>query len=55
MGLKARQLVSVLIALAVCVPLYFFGRDYIPDDILSWVMLAIAVPLLGFGFLKKGC
>lgn len=51
-GLNARQLVTTLIALLVCVPLYFFGRGYLTDDILSWIIILIAVPLLAIGFFR---
>lgn len=49
-GLTSRQLVSSIIALAVCVPLYWFGRSYIPEDVLSWLIILIALPLLAIGF-----
>ena len=49
-GLSVRQLICTVIALAVCVPLYFFGRGYITDDILSWAILIVALPLLAMGF-----
>lgn len=51
-GLNARQLISTLIALFVCVPLYFFGRNYIPDDILAWIIIIIAIPLVAIGFFR---
>ena len=48
--MTSRQLVSSIIALAVCVPLYWFGRSYIPEDVLSWLIILIALPLLAIGF-----
>jgi len=51
-GLTARQLISSVIALIVCVPLYFFGAEFLPDDILSWIIIAIALPLVAIGFVK---
>lgn len=51
-GLTVRQCVSVAAALAVCVPLYIFGKDFLGDDITSWLVILIAVPVLGFGFVK---
>lgn len=51
-GLNARQLIATLIALFVCVPLYFYGRNFIPDDILSWLIILIAVPLVAIGFFR---
>lgn len=51
-GLTVRQFVSIAVALAVCVPLYVFGKDYIGDDVASWLVILIAVPIFGFGFVK---
>ena len=52
-GLSVRQLISVIAAVVVCVPLYFFGRGFISDDVLSWVVILIALPILSFGFLHS--
>lgn len=49
-GLNARQVISVVVSLGICVPLYYFGRESIPEDILSWLIMIIAVPSLAFGF-----
>jgi len=51
-GLNARQLIATLLALFICVPLYFFGRNYLSDDILSWIIILIAVPLVAIGFFR---
>jgi type IV secretory pathway VirB4 component len=51
-GLNARQLIVTLLALFVCVPLYYWGRNYLSDDILSWIIILIAVPLVAIGFFK---
>jgi len=51
-GLNARQLIATLLALFVCVPLYYFGKNYISDDILSWIIILIAVPLVAIGFFR---
>ena len=51
-GLTARQLVCTLVALFICVPLYWFGRNYIVEDILAWLIIAIAIPLEAVGFIK---
>lgn len=50
LGFNARQIISAVIALAICVPLYFFGRDYIPEDILGWLIILIGLPIIAFGF-----
>lgn len=51
-GLTARQLVSTVLAVAICVPLYWFGRRYISDDVLSWLLILIALPLLAVGWVS---
>lgn len=51
-GLNARQLIATLLALFVCVPLYYYGKKYITDDILSWLIILIAVPLVAIGFFR---
>jgi PrgI family protein len=49
-NLTLRQSLSTLIALLVCVPLYFFGKTYINEDLLSWLIILIAMPLCLIGF-----
>ena len=51
-GLTIRQCVSAVVALAICVPLYIFGKDYLGDDLVGWLVILIAVPIFGFGFFK---
>lgn len=52
-GLTGRQLVSVILALVVCVPTYIWGRPYLGDDLASWICILVAVPSLAFGFYTK--
>ena len=51
-GLTARQLICTIATLFICVPLYWFGRNYIMEDILAWLIITIAVPLEAIGFIK---
>lgn len=51
-GLTVRQCISVAAALTVCVPLYIFGKDFLGDDVTSWLIIVIAVPVFGFGFFR---
>lgn len=51
-GLTVRQCISVAAALGICIPLYIFGKKFLGDDIVSWLVLLIAVPVFGFGFIK---
>jgi len=51
-GLTARQIIAAALALLVCVPLFWFGRKVIPDDVLGWIIILIALPIGGIGFFK---
>ena len=51
-GLSTRQVISIAGALAVTVPLGIIGRQYIPADVLPWLIILAVVPFAGFGFLK---
>jgi hypothetical protein len=52
MGLNLRQLISSVLALGICIPLYLKGRAFINEEIISWVTMAVALPVVGFGFFK---
>lgn len=51
-GLTVRQCVSVALALGICIPLYIFGKKAVGEDIISWLVILVAVPIFCFGFLK---
>lgn len=51
-GLTARQVIALLLAAFICVPLYWYGRDFIPEDVLSWIIILIAVPIGAIGFFR---
>jgi len=51
-GFTARQLLSTMAALAVCVPLYIYGRRFLPEEVISWTVIAVALPLGAIGFIK---
>ena len=49
-GLTVRQFVSVAVALVICVPSFIFGKEILGDDLMSWIIILIAVPIFGYGF-----
>ncbi len=49
-GLTMRKFFSLAIALLICVPLFIFGKEFIPEDIVSWIVILIASPILAFGW-----
>ena len=51
-GLTARQLICTILTCAICVPLYWKGKDVIPEDILGWAIMFIALPLLSVGYIR---
>ncbi len=51
-GLTVRQCISIAAALGICIPLYIFGRGALGDDVTSWLVILIAVPVFGFGFIR---
>lgn len=52
-GLTARQLIATVIALVICVPTYLYGSKFMSEDVLSWIIILIALPCAGIGFIKK--
>ncbi len=52
LGLTARQLLATIGALLICVPLYFYGTKFLSEDVVSWAIILIAVPLLSVGYIK---
>ena len=51
-GLTVRQLVSAVVALAICVPLFIFGKDYLGEDMVGWIIILVAIPVFAFGFFR---
>ncbi|MCM1524820.1 MAG: PrgI family protein [Ruminococcus sp.] len=51
-NLTVRQCICSGVALGICVPLYIFGKNYMSEDLVSWIVILIAVPLFLMGFFK---
>lgn len=51
-GLNLRQIISLSVAFAINVPLYIFTKPYIGDEIASWLVMIIGVPVFLVGFIK---
>ncbi len=51
-GLTTRKLISLIVAAAICIPLYIFGSEYINEDILSFAIIIIAAPIIAFGWVN---
>lgn len=50
-GLSVRQILSLVAALVVCIPVGVIGHGKISDDILPWIIMLLAAPILAWGFL----
>lgn len=51
-GLTLRQCLCAGVALLICVPLYIFGNRILPQEVLSWIVILIAAPLMLAGFFR---
>ena len=51
-NLSVRQFICTAAALAICVPLYLFGKKYMDEDLISWLVILIGAPLLFTGFFR---
>lgn len=49
-GLSTRQVISIVGALAIGVPLGVYGSGHIPADILPWLIILTVAPFAGYGF-----
>lgn len=51
-GLTVRQCICAAIALLLCVPLYIFGGKILPQELVAWLVLIVAAPLMLVGFFR---
>ena len=51
-GLTLRQCICAGVALLICVPLYIFGNRFLPQEMISWLVVLIAAPLMLAGFFR---
>ncbi len=51
-GLNLRQIISLVVAFAVNVPLYIYTKPHIGDDLASWLVMVTGVPVFLIGFIK---
>ncbi len=49
-GLSTRQVISVAASMAVSVPIGVYGKNYISADILPWIVITVAAPIIAWGF-----
>lgn len=51
-NLTLRQTICSAVAMAINIPLYFFGSKYIGEEMASWTVIVLAVPIMLTGFFK---
>lgn len=51
-GLTARQLLCTIATFFICVPLYWYGQNFLSEDVIAWLIILISVPLEAIGFVK---
>lgn len=50
-GLTVRQLFFSALTGAIVIPLYYYGRQEIPENIVEWLVIIVAIPLMTIGFI----
>lgn len=50
LGMSMRQLISLILGVAIVAPIYIFGRKYINEELVSWIAIIIAIPVVACGF-----
>ena len=50
-GLTVRQLFFSALTGAIVIPLYYYGRQEIPENIVEWLVIIVAIPLMTMGFI----
>ena len=51
-NLTLRQLVCTVLGLAIAVPTYFWGKDYIGEDAAAWIIIIFVMPIFAIGYLN---
>lgn len=51
-GFSVRQILSLVAALLICVPVGVLGHGHISGDILPWIIMLLAAPCVAVGFWK---
>lgn len=49
-GLTMRQIICIILAAIIDVVLYFVLRNHVNSELLSWIMIAVSVPLALMAF-----
>ena len=51
-GLTVRQALCTFVMLLINVPTYIYGRKFLNEELISWIVLILAIPMALIGFFK---
>jgi hypothetical protein len=52
MGFSFKQWFFILLALAITLPFYFYARNYLGEELTSWIVIFVGAPIMLCGFLE---
>lgn len=52
LGLTARQFIWTVIAIVINVPLYWYGRDVLGEDVAGWGVIILSFPIFAMGYFE---
>lgn len=51
-GFSVRQLLSIIGAIALAVPIAFIGKNFLSEDAVIWTIIIVTAPIFAVGFFK---
>ncbi len=51
-GLNLRQIISLSVTFAINIPLYLYTKQFLGDELASWLVMSTGVPIFLIGFIK---
>ena len=51
-GFSTRQIISIIVAIGICVPFVSVGKNYLSESLLSWITIIIALLCFCWGFVR---
>ena len=51
-GFSVRQLLSIIGAIALAVPIAFIGKNFLSEDAIIWTIIIVTAPIFAVGFFK---
>lgn len=51
-GFTLRQWLAIIAVLIINIPVYFYGRNILGEEAISWIVIIIAMPIVSVGFIS---